>query len=182
MKIINLFGGPGSGKSTTAAGLFYMMKIKGYNVELVMEYAKQLLFEGRLEDMLDRQEYIYAKQHAKLQDLMGKVDWVVTDSPILLSAAYPEINRHLDKAGRLQPWPQLPTFQHLVRTQFDFYDNYNFWLQRPDTYQKEGRLQDEEEAKWIDNRLLEELKGRDLKIVEVDDYTLTTILKVLYLD
>ena len=182
MKVINLFGGPGSGKSTTAAGLFYMMKIKGLNVELNTEYAKQLLFEGRLEGMLDRQEYIYAKQHAKLQDLADKVDWVVTDSPILLSAAYPEINAHLDKTGKLQPWPCLGHFQTLVREQFDFYDNYNFWLQRPASYQTEGRLQDEDEAKWIDERLLEELKGRDLFIVEVDDHILTTILKVLHLD
>ena len=61
-------------------------------------------------------------------------------------------------------------------------DNYNFWLQRPASYQTEGRLQDEDEAKWIDERLLEELKGRDLFIVEVDDHILTTILKVLHLD
>lgn len=159
-----------------------MMKIKGLNVELVTEYAKQLLFEGRLEDMMDRQEYIYAKQHAKLQDLSDKADWVVTDSPILLSAAYPEINAHLDKENRLKPWPALSTFQYLVRQQYDFYDNVNIWLQRPLDYQTEGRLQDEEEAKWIDERLLQELKGRDMSIVQVDEYTLTMILRILKLE
>jgi len=29
MKVINLFAGPGAGKSTTAAGLFYYMKKLG---------------------------------------------------------------------------------------------------------------------------------------------------------
>jgi adenylate kinase family enzyme len=32
MKVINLFAGPGAGKSTTAAALFSKMKWKGYNV------------------------------------------------------------------------------------------------------------------------------------------------------
>ena len=30
--VINFYGGPGSGKSTAAAGLFYQMKIQGYKV------------------------------------------------------------------------------------------------------------------------------------------------------
>ena len=36
--VINFCGGPGSGKSTAAAGLFYNMKIAGYNVELTDEF------------------------------------------------------------------------------------------------------------------------------------------------
>ena len=45
MKVINLFAGPGTGKSTTAAGLFYKMKSKGYMVELVTEFAKDLVYQ-----------------------------------------------------------------------------------------------------------------------------------------
>lgn len=47
MKVINLFGGPGIGKSTLAAGLFEHMKIAGFNVELVNEYAKDMVWEQR---------------------------------------------------------------------------------------------------------------------------------------
>lgn len=41
--VINLIGGPGSGKSTTAAGLFFRMKSMGVRCELVTEYAKELV-------------------------------------------------------------------------------------------------------------------------------------------
>jgi len=39
-KVINLFAGPGAGKSTTAAGLFAEMKRANVDVELVTEYVK----------------------------------------------------------------------------------------------------------------------------------------------
>jgi adenylate kinase family enzyme len=65
MKVINLFGGPGSGKSTLAAGLFERMKIQGLSVELVTEYAKDMVWERR-GNILDDQLYILAKQHRRL--------------------------------------------------------------------------------------------------------------------
>ena len=34
MKVINFYGGPNSGKSTKAAGLYYKMNMAGYSVEL----------------------------------------------------------------------------------------------------------------------------------------------------
>ena len=38
--VINLLGSPGAGKSTTAARLFYELKMKGVKCELITEYAK----------------------------------------------------------------------------------------------------------------------------------------------
>lgn len=38
--VINIFGAPGAGKSTTAAALFALMKLEGYKVELATEHAK----------------------------------------------------------------------------------------------------------------------------------------------
>ena len=43
MKVINLFGSAGAGKSTTALGVAHNLKINGYKVEYVSEYAKQLV-------------------------------------------------------------------------------------------------------------------------------------------
>ena len=48
-KVINLFGGPGAGKSTTAAGLFYEMKVRDIKCELVTEYAKDMTYEKQRE-------------------------------------------------------------------------------------------------------------------------------------
>ena len=47
MKVINLFGGPGCGKSTTAADLFARMKLRGLSVELVTEYAKDVVWDEK---------------------------------------------------------------------------------------------------------------------------------------
>ena len=43
-RVINLLGAPGAGKSTAAAGLFYRMKKEFLSVELVTEYAKDLIY------------------------------------------------------------------------------------------------------------------------------------------
>ena len=66
MKIINLIGEPSAGKSTIAAELFAKMKKAGYNVELVTEYAKDMVWENRND----------------------KVDYVITDAPLILSLYY----------------------------------------------------------------------------------------------
>ena len=44
-KVINLFGNPGSGKSTVAAYLFSELKSRGLEVELVTETAKDLVWD-----------------------------------------------------------------------------------------------------------------------------------------
>ena len=52
MIVINFFGGPNSGKSTQAAGMFHRFKIDGYNAEHVNEYAKMCVWENRIDDLL----------------------------------------------------------------------------------------------------------------------------------
>ena len=47
MIVINLWGAPSSGKSTGASYLFSELKLKGYNVELVTEFAKDLTWEEK---------------------------------------------------------------------------------------------------------------------------------------
>lgn len=152
MKVINLFGGPGSGKSTTAAGLFYQMKLAGHKVELVTEYAKDLVYAGQLGTMLEQQEYIFAEQNWRLQRLLPHVDWAIVDSPILLSAIYPQLNQ---KQHGTKPWPALPEFIALVKKQFETYDNINIVLDRPSEYQEWGRERTHAEAMEID-RVIEE--------------------------
>lgn len=57
-KVINLYGGPGTGKSTTAAMLFAKMKLAGFNCEYVPEFAKDLnaavnILKKGLQDLYD---------------------------------------------------------------------------------------------------------------------------------
>lgn len=142
MQIVNLFGGPGAGKSTTAAGLFYEMKKRRIEVELVTEYAKDMVWEGR-HNILDDQIYIFAKQQRRIARLRDhRVDWVITDSPIALGLVY------------LREGVLSSNFPGLVMEVFNSFDNYNFLLQRNFEYNPVGRNQkDVEEAQVYDRKV-----------------------------
>ena len=84
--VINLFGGACVGKSTQAALLFAHLKCLGHSCELVNEYVKEHIWAERKDvlrsDKDIKQDYIFAKQHKKQYILEGKVDYIITDSPI----------------------------------------------------------------------------------------------------
>ncbi len=136
-KIVNMFGGPSVGKSTTSAFLFYTLKKLGKSVELVTEYAKDLVYQ---EDWkrLGNQLHILDEQIARQNVALGKVDFIVTDSPILLTVVY--------NTGP-------PALNNLALEKFRSYYNINFFLVRSKPYQTYGRTQTEEEAVRIDNKI-----------------------------
>ena len=133
--VINLFGGAGVGKSTLMAEIFARLKTKGYDCEMVTEFAKDLVWEKRDETFKD-ELYIFAKQNHRLFRVSGKVDVIVTDRPLLLTNAYNQHDKELCD---------------LCLKTFNQYNNLNFLLKRQTVYQENGRLQTEEEAIQIDN-------------------------------
>ena len=78
--VVNLFGGPGCGKSTLMAGIFHQLKIQGYDCEMVTEFAKDIVWEERTE-LLKEQIYVFTNQNYRLFRVNGKVDIIITDSP-----------------------------------------------------------------------------------------------------
>lgn len=90
--IVNLSGGPGSGKSTTAAAVFAALKGRGVSCELITEYVKQWAWRGTPIGPWD-DIYITAKQLRRESACYGKVDVVVTDSPLWLGAIYERVYR-----------------------------------------------------------------------------------------
>lgn len=154
MKVLNLFGGPGTGKSTTAADLFAFMKWKNINVELVNEYAKEVTWAERYQ-ILEDQLYIMAKQNHKLWRLKGKVDWVITDSPLILSLVY----------AKPTYFPNhYPAFGQEL---YNDYDNINIFLQREKPYHKIGRNQSEEEARVKDVEIRNLLVDNGYDFIEI---------------
>ena len=93
---INFFGGPGTGKSTTSAGVFHEMKKNGYKVEYVSEYAKDLVYSKDFYKIKD-QLMILAKQHHPWFKLEEQVDYTVNDGPFLLGSIYLQDSPHLPK-------------------------------------------------------------------------------------
>ena len=72
-----------------AALLFAHMKMQGLHVELVREYVKLWAWSGKQVRPTD-QIYLLGKQSAYESLLYGKVDYIVTDSPVMLAGAYAE--------------------------------------------------------------------------------------------
>ena len=143
--VINLIGGPGSGKSTTMAGVFYRLKKNGVNCEIATEFTKEKVWEEEYR-MLDDQLYIIAKQFHRISRLIGKVDVVIMDTSLLSSVIY-------DKSGSEH-------LKGLCIEMFNKFDNMVFFIDRSDIkYHTEGRVESQEKAKEIDDsykKLMEE--------------------------
>lgn len=136
MLVINLWGAPGSGKSTTAAGLYFLMKINKYKVELVTEYAKDLVWNNH-EAMFGNQISIFAEQNWRLHRLLDKgLDFVITDSPLPLPSFY-------------KPKGYLQSFDSIVMETFHSYNNLNYFLHRVASFEKIGRRHNETESETI---------------------------------
>ncbi len=136
MLVVNLFGAPGSGKSTGAAYIFSQLKMAGINAELVTEFAKDKVWEES-KAVFENQAYIFGKQYFRISRLQGKVDVVITDSPIALSAFYaddPVLGREFDD---------------LVMNVFQSYQSFNCFIDRAKEYNPIGRFQTEMEAYQI---------------------------------
>lgn len=134
--LINFYGGPGCGKSTICAGLFYQLKILGYNCEMALEFAKDKVWEESYK-VLDDQIYILGKQFHKLYRLKDKVDIIITDSPILLGAYYQKTR---SKA-----------LEDLILECRREFNNIDIFLERSTDYDPNGRMQTQEEALKIDD-------------------------------
>ena len=90
---INLFGRPGAGKSTAAAEIYNALKKEKFNIELVNEYVKTWVYMGREIKSFD-QVYIFGKQlHAEDKILTSGVQFIVTDSPLLIQYCYATLSK-----------------------------------------------------------------------------------------
>ncbi len=145
--VVNLFAGPGAGKSTIAAGVFSLLKMQGVNAELVTEFAKDLTWEER-GITLNNQYYVWAKQHHRMWRLKDKVDVMITDSPLLLGLFYSKDKPHC--------------FTKMVLHSFNEFNNINFILIRNKPYNPAGRNQTEDEACQIDGKVSNLLQDNDI--------------------
>jgi hypothetical protein len=133
--VVNLFAGPGAGKSTTAAGVFFELKTRGVNCELAAEYAKDLCWEERHRTFQD-QIYLFGKQYHRIFRLIGQVECIITDSPILLTPVYDGEKR--------------PTLEKLAVEEHNKMWTYNAFLKRRKAFNPKGRNHDFEESQELD--------------------------------
>lgn len=163
MKVINLIGQPGAGKSTVAAGLFFEMKRRGCNVELVTEYTKDVIYENHafvLEDEL----LVFSEKYKRIKRLSRSVDYVITDSPLLNSLFYSEQYGETGKA-----------FFRSVAEQFD---NLYVFVNRVVPYVPHARITDAALADRIGERIRAWLVAQGISFFEVngDDHAPATVM------
>lgn len=133
--VINLFGGPGTGKSTLCATLFAHLKMKGIDAEMAPEYVKNLVWEESYKK-IENQVYIFGKQHHTINRLKNKVNVIITDSPLLNSIVYYNGKN--------------PYFTDMIMWEYKNMNNISFYLDRNFKYVENGRTQKLEEAMEID--------------------------------
>ena len=70
--IVNLMGGPGTGKSTHAGGTFYRMKRSGINCEYIQEYAKDKTWSEDVQQPFFANHMSLENNFIELQDYLEK--------------------------------------------------------------------------------------------------------------
>lgn len=139
--VVNLFGGPGCGKTAMAARIFGELKSMGIEAACPEEHAKLAIWSGR-PWLLDHQIVIAGKTWETLINLCDKVKVIVVDSPILLCSAY---------AGDREP----EGFHTLIKDMHARQPRVNLYVKRDFTrpYDGSNRREDEEGALIMDARV-----------------------------
>ena len=165
--IVNIYGGPGAGKSTTALQLVAELKKLGYHADYVSEVAKELVYAKDFEHLdgtLKNQSKILSEQKRRLDIMLDNVDVVVTDSPLLLNTVYLKENA--------------PEYIESVFSQYENYNNYNVVVERDLSvkFEQEGRIHNLEESIKKDGEINTLLDSHDIDYQRFDRNNIAGIL------
>ena len=156
MLLVNLYGAPGTGKSTGAAYIYSKLKLDEINCELVTEFAKDMVWDENKKAIYN-QAYVFGNQYYRISRLENEVDVVITDSPILLSIIYNK-DKRLGKE-----------FIDLVKSVSSSYKNrLDILFKRVKQYKTVGRLHNEEQSDKLYNEIkdLLDIVNPEYEIVE----------------
>lgn len=155
MVVINIFGGPGTGKSTCATWLAAELKSSNYSIELVTEYIKKWAWMKLAPQSWDGL-YVFAKQLQSVDVITRNNVSVVSDSPLLMQLAY------------LEGTPYYKELTKIVRTFESQFPILNFYLLRKVPYVEAGRYQNLGEAIVMDQKILSLLEENNVRYKTVD--------------
>lgn len=149
--IINFVGGPGSGKTAFCCHLFAEMKMRGMCVEYVPEIAKTLVWTKQF-DLLNNQHYVTMKQYELLKAVDNKVDYIVTDGPLLHGLFYNFYN----KDNYCNP----EKVNDMILEKISEFNNMYIHITKGEfIYEPVGRLENEKESKIIGKELSNIMDG-----------------------
>lgn len=164
---INLYGGPGAGKTTLAPRLFSELNIgKPFGEAVfVQEYAKELVYAKRF-DLLSDQIHVTTEQCRRMDIYAGVVGAVVTDSPVHLGLVY-------------SPDHQKDKVRDLIQQSSEQFFNVNILLRRIDgRYEQNGRIESKSEAEDKDLEIADLLVSSRMPFVIIqNEYDIATAIK-----
>lgn len=158
--LINLLGSPSAGKSTAAGKLFSYLKDLNMNVEFVPEYVKSWAWDQRKISPYD-QFYFFGKEAHNQSHLFNKVDFIISDSPVLLTAFY---HMYYNKENALR---EICKNFYDMAERLDNVKVINFYLPRKKAYNSKGRYQTQEQADGIAELLKHFLEVECYPYIEV---------------
>lgn len=143
---VNLFGGPGAGKTVMAARMFAGLKMMGVEAMNPEEHAKLAILSGR-PWLLDEQIIMAGKTMETMFNLKDKASVIIMDSPILLCSVY----------GKREP----PAFHSLIEDVHKRFNHVNIMVIRDEKagYDPSNRREDQEQALLIDHLLTNKIES-----------------------
>ena len=131
--IVNIYGGPGAGKSTTALQLVAELKKRGFLSEYISEVAKEYVYAKNfdvLDGSLKNQKQIFSEQQHRQDLMIDNVDIAITDAPLLLNTIYTNSDEIT-----------LEYSSHIM-DEYNKYNNYNIYINRDLSvkFENEGRI------------------------------------------
>ncbi|MDP9349353.1 MAG: ATP-binding protein, partial [Gemmatimonadota bacterium] len=138
--IVNFFGGPGGGKTTAGALLFTELKLRGMDIEMDMELARQMILMEHL-SALECQPYLFGVALYKLRQTARNTEVVIMDSPLLLNPIYDKF--------------QSPALRALSIEEHNRFRNFNVFVNRPRnaSHSMAGRVHNLQESLLLDERI-----------------------------
>ena len=145
--------------------MFYELKKNGYDCGLVTEMATELVYDEAFNVMND-QIYLFGEQWHRTFRMLGKVDFIVTDSPLLMNIVY---NSFKDE-----------DFDKFIYSRIHKLKSLNFFVNRSNAFSEVGRIHNLEQSKEVDKTIKELAKKNDVDLIDVEqENSVNTILEII---
>ena len=152
--VINLIGGPCSGKSTVAAELFARLKKMGIHCELVSEYIKDRIYEEN-QTMPKNQIAIFGMEHYNISNKLGKVEVIVHDGSFINNILYKKEDNQ--------------EFDNLIVSEYHKFNNLDFFIKRGNIeFEDYGRIHNYEQSLELDEKIKQLYNNCGADFIEVE--------------